>query len=171
MLLFLAFPIVISVLAALLYRRAHIARKRNRANVFLKFMGLIGLDLVDLPEQSKAKKQWKNYPPGKAVKNRLLNRIWTAFSDDARSERHADRILALAAIGLTIGSIFSDFFAGGFFIPPRQISILTEMPQVVTSWIIWGLVMYKDQKWRKSCRKAEAAGTRPRAYQMEGVNK
>jgi len=82
-----------------------------------------------------------------------------------------DRMLALAAIGLTIGSIFSDFFAGGFFIPPRQISIFTEMPQVVTSWIIWGLIMYKDQKWRKSCRKAEAAGTRPRAYQIEGENK
>src|SRR5438270_471504 len=71
--LFLAFPIVIIVLAALLYRRAHIARKRSRANVFLRFMGLIGLDLVDLPEQSKAKRQ--NYPPGKAVKNRLLSRI------------------------------------------------------------------------------------------------
>jgi len=30
--------------------------------------------------------------------------------------------------------------------------------------------MYKDQKWRKTCRKAQAAGTSPRAYQMEGVN-
>jgi hypothetical protein len=77
----------------------------------------------------------------------------------------------LAAIGLTLGSMFSDFFAGGFFIPPRQISIFTEMPQVMTSWIIWALIMYKDQKWRKTCRKAEAAGTTPRAYQLEGVNK
>ncbi len=171
LLLFLAFPIVIIGLAALLYRRAHIARKRSRANVFLKFMGWIGLDLVDLPEQRKAKKQRQNYSPGKAVENRLLNRIWAAFSDDARSERHVDRMLALSAIGLTIGSMFSDFFAGGFFIPPRQLSILSEMPQVVTSWIIWALIMYKDQKWRKTCRKAEAAGTRPRAYQMEGENK
>lgn len=169
MLLFLAFPIVIIVLAALLYRRAYVPRKRSRANSFFKFMGWIGLDLVDLPKQRKTKRQ--NYLAGKAAEKRLLNRIWAGFSDDARTESHVDRMLALAAIGLTLGSIFSDFFAGGFFIPPRQISIFTEMPQVMTSWIIWALIMYKDQKWRKTCRKAEAAGTTPRAYQLEGVNK
>ena len=80
-------------------------------------------------------------------------------------------MLALAAIGLTVGSMFSDFFAGGFFIPPRQISIFAEMPQVVTTWIIWGLVMYKDQKWRRTCREAEAISIKPDAYSMEGVNK
>jgi hypothetical protein len=178
LLLFLAFPIVIIVLAALLYRRALVPRKRSRANLFLKFSGWIGLDLVDLPEQSKAKKQKEQrqnstLAPGKPVQNRLLDWkvYWAAFSDDERSERHVDAMLALSAIGLTIGSMFSDFFAGGFFIPPRQISILPEMPQVVTSWIIWAFIMYKDQKWRKTCRKAEAAGIRPSAYQMEGVNK
>src|SRR2546421_185528 len=96
---FLAFPVVIIVLAAMLYRRACVPRKRSNANFFASFMGWIGLDLVDLPEQRKAKKQRQNYSPGKAVENRLLNRIWAAFSDDARSERHVDRMLALAAIG------------------------------------------------------------------------
>ena len=176
---FVAFPVVIIVLAALLYRRAYIPRKRSKRNAFLKFTGWIGLDLVDLPAAKKAKKQkhLPDYRPTlkEALQDGLLKwkvtrSIWPAFSDDARSERYVDRVLALSAIGLTIGSMVSDFFAGGFFIPPRQLSILPEMPQVVTSWIIWALVMYKDQKWRKTCRKAEAAGTSPRAYQMEGVN-
>ena len=171
MFFFLAFPIVIIVLAAMLYRRAYIPRKRSKANLFLRFTAWIGLELADLPEKPEARKCW--YDP-KGLKYGIiepkLRAIWTAAKSDARSERHVDRMLALSAIGLTIGSMFSDFFAGGFFIPPRQISILSEMPQVVTSWIIWALVMYKDQKWRKTCRKAEAAGTSPRAYQMEGVN-
>jgi hypothetical protein len=64
-----------------------------------------------------------------------------------------------------------DFFAGGFFIPPRQIAVLAEMPQVVTSWIIWGLVMYRDQKWRMACKQAAINGERPIAYPIEGVNK
>ncbi len=169
---FLAFPIVIIVLAAMLYRRAYIPRKRSKANLFLRFTAWIGLELADLPEKPEARKCW--YDP-KGLKYGIiepkLRAIWAAAKSDARSERHVDRMLALSAIGLTIGSMFSDFFAGGFFIPPRQISILAEMPQVVTSWMIWALIMYKDQKWRKTCRKAKVAGTSPRAYQMEGVKK
>lgn len=172
LLLFLAFPIMIIILAALLYRRAYIPRKRSKTNGWLRIAGWIGLDLVNLPEKPQPRK-WSYDPKGLkyGVLSYAARKVWGAAKDDARSERHIDRMLALAAIGLTLGSMFSDFFAGGFFIPPRQISIFAEMPQVVTSWIIWGLVIYKDQKWRRTRKSAEAAGIKPQAYQMEGMNK
>jgi len=37
------------------------------------------------------------------------------------------------------------------YLTPDQ-HFFTEIPQVMTSWIIWALlIMYKDQKWRKTC--------------------
>ena len=159
--LFLAFPVVMIVFATLLYRRAYIPKKHIKGNAFESVARVIGLDMPVLPEPKPEKMRrsglWK---AGRS----FWYRLWAVFIDDARSERHTDRMLALAAIGLTFGSIAADFFAGGFFIPPRQISIFTEMPQVVTSWIMWGLVMYRDQQWRKKCRQAAAEGTKPIAY-------
>lgn len=92
---------------------------------------------------------------------------WFIMVDPHTTERHEDRILALVCIGLTLGSMVGDFFAGGFFIPPRQISIFQEMPQVITSWILWACLMYKDQKWRKICKQAQLDGKRPVAYADE----
>ena len=157
--LFLAFPVVMIIFAVLLYRRAYIPKKQIKGKPFLNIARVIGLDLPVLPEPKPAKARRTGSP------SHFWNRVWAVFADDARSERHTDRMLALAAIGLTFGSIAADFFAGGFFIPPRQISIFTEMPQVATSWIMWGLVMYRDQQWRKKCRQAAAAGVKPVAYE------
>lgn len=97
--------------------------------------------------------------------------LWFVAVDPHLTERHEDRILALVCIGLTLGSMVGDFFAGGFFIPPRQISIFQEMPQVVTSWILWGCLMYKDQKWRKACKQAMLDGKQPVAYAKEKKGK
>lgn len=59
-----------------------------------------------------------------------------------------DRILAVICIGLVIGSAVGDFFSGSFFLQPRQIGSAVGLPQVITSWIIWGCLIYKDQVWR-----------------------
>lgn len=185
---FLAFPVVMIILSCMLYRRAFVPRKRSNANFFASFAGLIGLDLADLPAAKKELPRWG----GKDVvfllvglllpvllffraffvsPARFWRGVWRLFADDDRSQRHEDRMLALVCIGLTAGSMVGDFFAGGFFIPPRQIAVLAEMPQVATSWIIWGLVMYRDQKWRMACKQAAINGERPIAYPIEGVNK
>lgn len=156
--LFIAFPVIMIVLATMLYRRARLPRRRDERNMATSILSRIGLDYVVLPERVKNPHE----KPG------FWRRLGRAFCDDFRSERHEDQMLALAVLGLTLGSLAADFFAGGFFIPPRQISVLTEMPQVVTSWIIWGLLMYKDQKWRLACIKAKRSGTKALPYQVEG---
>lgn len=70
----------------------------------------------------------------------------------ANPEKRDDRVLALVCLGLITGSAVADTFAGGFFLPPRQVAILSELSQVITSWVVWGFVMYKDQIWRMTQR-------------------
>ena len=186
---FVAFPVVIIIFAAMLYRRAYIPKRHIKGNPLNTIARVIGLDMPALPApryspqldltSKKGKSAFLLFLALKGMRlraillpvwlpfggvKRFCYRLWAIFTDDARSERHVDRMLALAAIGITSGSIAADFFAGGFFIPPRQISIFTEMPQVATSWVIWALIMYRDQQWRKKCRQAAAAGTKPVAY-------
>lgn len=67
------------------------------------------------------------------------------------SEKRYDRMLALVGLGLVCGSAVADFFAGGFFLPPRQIASMISIPPILTSWILWGCVIYKDQVWRMAC--------------------
>lgn len=152
---FVAFPVVIIVLASLLYRRAYIPRKKARGNIFATLVEAVGFDLADVPAKLTNPEAKKGFWRG----------VGRAFADDDRSQRHVDRLLALTVIGLTVGSMLADFFSGGFFIPPRQISVLNEMPQVVTSWIMWGLLMYRDQQWRQARRKAKLTGSKAIIYQ------
>ncbi|MFL5663859.1 MAG: O-antigen ligase family protein [Ktedonobacteraceae bacterium] len=65
------------------------------------------------------------------------------------SEQRKDAALGLAALGLICGSVVADFTSGFFFLPPRQLGGFNDLPQVVTAWILWGCVVYKDQIWRK----------------------
>jgi O-antigen ligase len=76
----------------------------------------------------------------------------------ADSKLRRDRMLALVSLGLICGSAVGDFFAGSFFLQPRQIGGFNDMPQVLTSWIIWGLVLYKDQLWRITRKKLRYEG-------------
>jgi O-antigen ligase len=156
--LFIAFPVIIMILAYRLYRRSRLSRKYDERNIFTSILSRIGLDYVVVPERVKNPREKRGF----------WRAVGRAFCDDYRSERHEDHMLALAVLGLTAGSLVADFFAGGFFIPPRQISVLTEMPQVVTSWIMWGILMYKDQKWRLACIEAKRSGTKAIPYQTEG---
>lgn len=156
---FVAFPVVMIVLAALLYRRAYLPRKKTKANIFAVMVEAIGFELADVPA----------LPQDPKAKAGFWRGVKRAFLDDARSQRHVDRMLALSVIGLTAGSLVADFFAGSFIIPPRQISVLAEMPQVATTWIMWGLLMYRDQQWRLARRKAQYTGTKANLYEVEGV--
>ncbi len=68
------------------------------------------------------------------------------------SEKRNDRMLGLIGLGLVCGSAVADFFSGGFFLPARQIDSFQWIPHVLTSWIIWGCIIYKDQLWRMARR-------------------
>lgn len=68
-------------------------------------------------------------------------------------QRH-DRILAVICIGLMFGSAIGDFFSGSFFLQPRQLGSAVGLPQIITSWIMWGCLIYKDKLWRIAREKA-----------------
>jgi O-antigen ligase len=91
-------------------------------------------------------------------KGSVLNMIDLGLFADSDPEKRNDCMLALVCIGLAAGSLCGDFTSGGFFLPPRQISALNDVPQLVSSWVIWALVMYKDQLWRKARRAAKLKG-------------
>jgi O-antigen ligase len=88
-------------------------------------------------------------------KNRLR---WLDLHYYVESEQRLDRILALVGLGLICGSAVGDFFAGSFFLQPRQIGGFNDLPQVLTSWIVWGCVLYKDQIWRMARKKLRYQG-------------
>jgi O-antigen ligase len=67
-------------------------------------------------------------------------------------QRH-DRVLAVICLGLICGSAAGDFFSGSFFLQPRQVGSAVGLPQVITSWIMWGCLIYKDKLWRIACKK------------------
>ncbi len=87
------------------------------------------------------------------------NRLrWLDLHYYVESEKRLDRMLALVGLGLVCGSVLGDFFAGSFFLQPRQIGGFNDLPQVLTSWIIWGCVLYKDQIWRMARKKLRYQG-------------
>lgn len=65
-------------------------------------------------------------------------------------ERRNDRILALICMGLVMGSIAGDFFSGSFFLPPRQIGSFQDLPQMLSTWVIFGCLFYRDKVWRQT---------------------
>ncbi|MGH2497639.1 MAG: O-antigen ligase family protein, partial [Ktedonobacteraceae bacterium] len=76
----------------------------------------------------------------------------TAFRLYRRSkdpEKRNDRVLGLICMGLVIGSLAGDLFSGSFFLPPRQIGSFKDMPQVLSTWVIFGCLFYKDKIWRQ----------------------
>lgn len=160
---FVAFPVVIIVLASMLCYRSRLPKKPGNANIFASLASVIGLGLVDEPSQP-ARKKSRIIPFGYKRPGAIVRAIRFIMKDDEGSDRRMDHLLAVSCIALTAGSMVADFFAGSFFIPPRQISVLIEMPQVITSWIMWGLLMYRDQKWRQTRKKAKMAGRKVEMY-------
>ena len=72
----------------------------------------------------------------------------------ADTPQRQDRILAMICVGLVAGSAVGDFFSGSFFLQPRQIGSAVGLPQVITSWIMWGCLIYRDKLWRMARDKA-----------------
>ena len=70
-------------------------------------------------------------------------------------EQRADRILALICLGLIFGSLAADPVSGIFFLPPSQIGGWNDLPRVMSTWIMFGCLIYKDTLWRTSRRVAE----------------
>ena len=68
-------------------------------------------------------------------------------------ETYRDRVLGLIALGLLCGSAVGDYTSGSLFLPARQVGMVNEIPSVLTSWIIFGCVLYKDQLWRLAHKK------------------
>jgi O-antigen ligase len=83
---------------------------------------------------------------------------WLDLHLYAESQLRYDRILGLVSLGLICGSAAGDFFSGSFFLIPRQIGGFNNLPQILTSWIIWGCVLYKDQLWRMARKKLRYEG-------------
>ncbi|HEX6540364.1 MAG TPA: O-antigen ligase family protein, partial [Ktedonobacterales bacterium] len=69
-------------------------------------------------------------------------------------EKRADRILALICLGLICGSVAADPVSGIFFLPPSQIGGWNDLPRVMSTWIMFGCLIYKDQLWRTARRMA-----------------
>ncbi len=96
--------------------------------------------------------------PVKKITNGRNPLKWLDLYLYADSQLRYDRMLALVSFGLVCGSAAGDFFSGSFFLQPRQIGDFYHLPQVLTSWIIWGLVLYKDQLWRMARKKLRYEG-------------
>jgi O-antigen ligase len=71
----------------------------------------------------------------------------------ADTPQRYNRILAVICIGLVCGSAVGDFFSGSFFLQPRQVGSSQGLPQVITSWIMWGCLIYRDKLWRMAREK------------------
>lgn len=72
-------------------------------------------------------------------------------------EQRADRILALVCLGLICGSVAADPVSGIFFLPPAQMGGWNDLPRVMSTWIMFGCLIYKDQLWRTGRRMAQLA--------------
>jgi O-antigen ligase len=70
-------------------------------------------------------------------------------------DQRNDRILALVCVGLICGSIAADPVSGIFFLPPAQIGGWNDLPRVLSTWIMFGCLIYKDQLWRIAQRMAD----------------
>ena len=75
-------------------------------------------------------------------------------------EQRADRVLALICLGLVVGSLAADPVSGIFFLPPSQIGGWNDLPRVMSTWIMFGCLIYKDTIWRTGRRVAEMARRR-----------
>lgn len=67
-------------------------------------------------------------------------------------EKRHDRVLALICLGLVCGSLAADPVSGIFFLPPAQIGGWNDLPRVLSTWMMFGCLIYKDQLWRTAQR-------------------
>lgn len=73
---------------------------------------------------------------------------WRLYRRSDGPHARADRILALACLGLVIGCLAGDFASGDFFRPPTQIGGFNDISRTTANWMLFGALLYKDQLWR-----------------------
>lgn len=113
---------------------------------YLAFIVVMIMAGSRLYRRSKAQQK-----PHATIFGHLFGLIGLRISED--SEKQKDRRLGLISLGLVCGSVVGDFFLGEFFLPPRQVSVFNIIPPLMTSWLMWGFVMYRDQLWRTARKK------------------
>lgn len=62
--------------------------------------------------------------------------------------KQEDRILGLLGLGMVCGAAAGDSVSSYFLLPPRQMVHFVNLPGSLTTWVIFGCVLYKDQLWR-----------------------
>ena len=67
--------------------------------------------------------------------------------------KRSDAMLALVGLGLVCGSALGDVTSGAMFLQPRQVGSSGSLTQVISTWIIIGCILYKDQLWRMARKK------------------
>jgi len=75
------------------------------------------------------------------------------FRRSKAPEKRNDAMLALVGLGLVCGSALGDITSGAMFLQPRQVGSSGSLTQVLSTWIIFGCIMYKDQLWRMARKK------------------
>jgi len=75
------------------------------------------------------------------------------FQRSKAEGKRSDAMLALVGLGLVCGSAFGDITSGAMFLQPRQVGSSGSLTQVLSTWIIFGCIMYKDQLWRMARKK------------------
>jgi O-antigen ligase len=75
------------------------------------------------------------------------------FRRSRAPEKRNDAMLGLVGLGLVCGSALGDFTSGAMFLQPRQVGSSGSITQVLSTWIIFGCIMYKDQLWRIARKK------------------
>ncbi len=75
------------------------------------------------------------------------------FRRSKAAGKRNDAMLGLVGLGLVCGSAFGDITSGAMFLQPRQVGSSGSLTQVLSTWIIFGCIMYKDQLWRMARKK------------------
>ncbi len=120
---------------------------------YVAFIVVLIIACVRLYRRSKVQQK-----PHASIFGELFKWIGLRICEDTQQLK--DRRLALISLGLVCGSMAGDLFIGEFFLPPRQVSVFNVIPPLMTSWLIWGCVMYKDQLWRTACKKLRFTSAR-----------
>lgn len=148
--------------AVQLCRRSKLDEKPDRG-----FWGLIGLRLpagpvpVQKPDPLLSPfGRWKQ----KSIKWPIRELFKPNYEPQAAIRK--DRILGMICLGLLTGSMAGDLFTSNFFLPPRQAYHTVQLPQVLTYWIMYGCLLYKDKLWRNAQTAALVAGRKMRVRRV-----
>ena len=74
-------------------------------------------------------------------------------------DQRPHRLLGLICLGLVCGAVAGDIFSGDMLLPPGQTGGFNDLPHIVITWILFGCLLYTDQRWRSAHKTREATGS------------